>query len=198
MTILPGETACLACLMADAPPPGTTPTCDTAGILAPIVGVDRLDRSCRSAKDPQWPSRGRKPPHADDHRSVGQPDAARRFVATARRRRLPRVQARRIRIGSAGERGDASAVLCGRNAVQLSPPAGATLSLEESGRAARPASVALSETLSCCDWRSMAMCSRCFPMAARSWAARTTLRRPARCMHATSARDSVRVQATGR
>ena len=25
--------------MAEAPPPGTTPTCDTAGILAPIVGV---------------------------------------------------------------------------------------------------------------------------------------------------------------
>ena len=39
MTILPGETACLACLMADAPPPGTTPTCDTAGIIAPIVNV---------------------------------------------------------------------------------------------------------------------------------------------------------------
>ena len=39
MTILPGETACLACLMADVPPPGTTPTCDTAGIIGPIVGV---------------------------------------------------------------------------------------------------------------------------------------------------------------
>jgi molybdopterin-synthase adenylyltransferase len=31
----------------------------------------------------------------------------------------------------AGERGDASAVLCGRNAVQLSAPAGTTVSLEE-------------------------------------------------------------------
>ncbi len=39
MTILPGETACLRCLMQDCPPPGTTPTCDTAGILAPIVSV---------------------------------------------------------------------------------------------------------------------------------------------------------------
>lgn len=39
MTILPGETACLRCLMQDCPPPGTTPTCDTAGILAPIVNV---------------------------------------------------------------------------------------------------------------------------------------------------------------
>ena len=39
MTILPGETACLRCLMTDTPPPGTTPTCDTAGILAPIVNI---------------------------------------------------------------------------------------------------------------------------------------------------------------
>src|SRR5690606_22008766 len=39
MTILPGETACLRCLMNDTPPPGTTPTCDTAGILAPIVNI---------------------------------------------------------------------------------------------------------------------------------------------------------------
>jgi len=36
-TIIPGETACLACLQSDAPPPGRTPTCDTAGILPPVV-----------------------------------------------------------------------------------------------------------------------------------------------------------------
>ena len=39
MTILPGETACLRCLMPECPAPGSTPTCDTAGILGPIVGV---------------------------------------------------------------------------------------------------------------------------------------------------------------
>jgi adenylyltransferase/sulfurtransferase len=33
--------------------------------------------------------------------------------------------------GVAGARGDATAVLCGRNAVQLSPPHGSTLSLED-------------------------------------------------------------------
>ena len=32
MTILPGETPCLRCLLHEAPPPGTTPTCDNAGI----------------------------------------------------------------------------------------------------------------------------------------------------------------------
>ena len=40
MTILPGDTPCLHCLMQQGPPPpGTTATCDTAGILAPIINV---------------------------------------------------------------------------------------------------------------------------------------------------------------
>jgi len=37
--ILPGETACLRCVFETAPPPGLSPTCDTAGVLGPIVGV---------------------------------------------------------------------------------------------------------------------------------------------------------------
>lgn len=39
MTILPGETACLRCLMGEVPAPGTSPTCDTAGVLGPAVSV---------------------------------------------------------------------------------------------------------------------------------------------------------------
>jgi molybdopterin-synthase adenylyltransferase len=39
MTILPGETACLRCLMPECPQPGSTTTCETAGILGPIVGL---------------------------------------------------------------------------------------------------------------------------------------------------------------
>jgi adenylyltransferase/sulfurtransferase len=39
MTIRPGETACLRCLLGQLPAPGTTPTCDTAGVLGPAVGV---------------------------------------------------------------------------------------------------------------------------------------------------------------
>jgi adenylyltransferase/sulfurtransferase len=37
LTIRPGQTPCLRCLMASPPPPGTTPTCDTAGVIGPIV-----------------------------------------------------------------------------------------------------------------------------------------------------------------
>lgn len=39
MTIVPGRTACLRCLMPDCPTPGSTPTCQSVGILAPIVGL---------------------------------------------------------------------------------------------------------------------------------------------------------------
>ncbi|MBN1911489.1 MAG: ThiF family adenylyltransferase [Pirellulales bacterium] len=39
MTILPGRTACLRCLMPECPLVEATPTCVTAGILGPIVGV---------------------------------------------------------------------------------------------------------------------------------------------------------------
>jgi len=39
MTILPGETPCLRCVMAEPPPPGTSPTCDTAGIVGPVIHV---------------------------------------------------------------------------------------------------------------------------------------------------------------
>ena len=39
MTIVPGRTACLRCLFTEMPPPGTTPTCETAGILGPVVKI---------------------------------------------------------------------------------------------------------------------------------------------------------------
>jgi molybdopterin-synthase adenylyltransferase len=38
-TIVPRETACLRCLFQKEPAPGTLPTCDTAGVLGPIVNV---------------------------------------------------------------------------------------------------------------------------------------------------------------
>jgi adenylyltransferase/sulfurtransferase len=39
MTILPGRTPCLRCLLPECPDPATTPTCPTHGILGPTVGV---------------------------------------------------------------------------------------------------------------------------------------------------------------
>ncbi len=39
MNILPGNTACLRCVFPEMPLPGTTATCDTAGVLNGIVGA---------------------------------------------------------------------------------------------------------------------------------------------------------------
>lgn len=39
MTIVPHQTPCLRCIFADVPPPGTTATCDTVGIVGPIATV---------------------------------------------------------------------------------------------------------------------------------------------------------------
>ena len=39
MTVLPHDTACLRCVFPERPLPGTTPTCDTAGVLNGVVGV---------------------------------------------------------------------------------------------------------------------------------------------------------------
>jgi adenylyltransferase/sulfurtransferase len=37
LTVRPGLTACLRCLYPDPPPPGSTPTCETAGVFGPAV-----------------------------------------------------------------------------------------------------------------------------------------------------------------
>lgn len=39
MTFIPGETACYRCLFPEPPPPGTTDTCETAGVISPIIDV---------------------------------------------------------------------------------------------------------------------------------------------------------------
>jgi adenylyltransferase/sulfurtransferase len=129
MTILPGETACLACLMADAPPPGTTPTCDTAGIIGPIVGVVASIESAEALKI------------LSGHRET----VSRRLtILDLWDNQLRHVDLTTLRQSGdcpvckhgefawlTGERGDASAVLCGRNAVQLSAPPGTSVSLSE-------------------------------------------------------------------
>jgi molybdopterin/thiamine biosynthesis adenylyltransferase len=39
MTILPGQTPCLRCVIETSPPPGMAATCETAGVLAPTINV---------------------------------------------------------------------------------------------------------------------------------------------------------------
>ncbi|MCK5850595.1 MAG: ThiF family adenylyltransferase [Kiritimatiellae bacterium] len=49
-TIVPGKTPCLRCLYEDPPPPGSTPTCDTAGIISPIVHMIASVQSSEAMK----------------------------------------------------------------------------------------------------------------------------------------------------
>jgi adenylyltransferase/sulfurtransferase len=39
MTIVPGETPCLRCVLEQMPEPGSGPTCDTAGVIMPIISI---------------------------------------------------------------------------------------------------------------------------------------------------------------
>jgi len=39
MPVLPGTTPCLRCLLGNLPAPGSSPTCETAGVIAPITHV---------------------------------------------------------------------------------------------------------------------------------------------------------------
>ncbi len=39
MAIIPGQTPCLKCLFEQAPPPELSPTCDTVGVLGPVVSI---------------------------------------------------------------------------------------------------------------------------------------------------------------
>jgi adenylyltransferase/sulfurtransferase len=131
MTILPGETPCLRCLMQECPPPGTTPTCDTAGILGPIVGVIASIEAIEAIKilsgNRQAISRCLTVVELWDNR-VRQVDVAslREQVdcPACKRGELPWLT---------GKAGIESAVLCGRNAVQLTHM-GVDVSLEELAR----------------------------------------------------------------
>jgi molybdopterin/thiamine biosynthesis adenylyltransferase len=128
MTILPGNTPCLRCLMPEPPAAGTTPTCDTAGIVAPIINVIASIEAMEALKI------------LSGHREAIQRTLT---VIELWDNRLRQIKLDTLREQSdcpackhgkfpwlAGERGSQTAVLCGRNAVQLSRRDGEQLSLE--------------------------------------------------------------------
>jgi molybdopterin-synthase adenylyltransferase len=129
MTILPGESACLACLMNDAPPPGTTPTCDTAGIIAPIIGVIASIESSEALKMLS----GHREAVSRKLTIIDLWDNQIRAVDLGRLRDSSdcRVCKHGEFVWLSGERGSTSAVLCGRNAVQLSASASSPASLDD-------------------------------------------------------------------
>ena len=118
MTIIPGQTACLRCLIPECPPPGSTPTCDTEGILGPTVGVVASLEAIEALKI-----------------LSGNRSAVSRWLTVVElwEGRIHQVDVSHLRDSAdcptckhrqfwflARRQGSQAAVLCGRNAVQLS------------------------------------------------------------------------------
>ncbi len=122
MTILPGDTACLRCLMPEAPPAGSTPTCDTAGILGPIVGVIASIQALEAIKILS----DNRPAVSRSLTVIDLWDNRIRQIDLSKLRGTVDCPACKQGVFPwlAGERSGHTAVLCGRNAVQLSPAAG--------------------------------------------------------------------------
>jgi adenylyltransferase/sulfurtransferase len=126
LTILPGETPCLRCLVPEPPAAGESPTCDTAGILGSIINVIASIQACEAIKI------------LSGHREA----VSRRWTVIS----LWDSTIRQLDVSSlqggdcpacrgeypwlSGQRGSHTAVLCGRNAVQITPPDRQRLSLE--------------------------------------------------------------------
>jgi adenylyltransferase/sulfurtransferase len=114
LAVRPRVTPCLRCLLEDLPAPGSSPTCDTAGVIAPIVQVVAGIQGAEALK-----------------LLAGRPEALLPGVATVDlwqgqfelmdlRGRAPWCPAcTEGRFDHAAGMGAPSAVLCGRDAVQL-------------------------------------------------------------------------------
>lgn len=117
MTILPGETPCLRCLMQDCPAPGTMPTCDTAGILGPVVSLIASIQALEAVKILS----GRRQAVSRSLAVVDLWGNQLRSVNVANLRDQVDCPAckRNEYPWLFGQAGSQSAILCGRNAVQL-------------------------------------------------------------------------------
>lgn len=129
MPIIPGETACLRCLIGDVPGPGMTETCDTAGVIGPAVNVVAALQVVAALKV----LAGRRDQIESSLTIVDVWDGTLRKmnVANLRERSDCPACVRGERDWLSGKKGSQTTVLCGRNAVQVSPPQKQTLSLVE-------------------------------------------------------------------
>jgi adenylyltransferase/sulfurtransferase len=118
MTIIPGETPCLRCIFEEMPDAGSSPTCDTAGVIQPIIASVSAIQTTEALKILTGKT-------ADLHRSLIQIDV---WQNDWRKIKLGAPNADCETCGKKNfefldaENVEFSAVLCGRNAVQIQPP----------------------------------------------------------------------------
>lgn len=135
LTILPGRTACLRCLVPEPPAPGSLPTCDTAGIIGPaalVVGAVETAEAIKvlvGAHD-KAASRMLVCDLWDNvWRTIDLTALAATGCPTCRSRDFPWLE---------GRLGGRPTALCGREAVQVTP---ATAGIDLSALATRLAGV---------------------------------------------------------
>lgn len=125
MTVRPHATPCLRCVFEEAPPAGSAETCDTSGVIMPIISIVAAVQVAEALKLLTGQTEKL-------HRSLMQFD-----VWSNEWRRIalkePSPTCPTCALGKyetlAAEAGDFAAVLCGRNAVQVSPPKPVQLNL---------------------------------------------------------------------
>lgn len=129
MPIFPGETACLRCLIGDVPGPGMTETCDTAGVIGPAVNVVAALQVVTALKI----LAGRRDSIEQVLSIVDVWDGTLRKMNVANLRERSNcpacVQGQREWLS--GQKGSQTTILCGRNAVQISPAEKRPLALAE-------------------------------------------------------------------
>lgn len=118
MTVIPQETPCLRCIFEDMPDAGSAPTCDTAGVIMPIIATVAAVQVAEAIKL-------RVGDTASLHGSLMQFDLWQndwhRIKLAGPNPECPACGKGNLEFLNAEAR-DQTAVLCGRNAVQVIPP----------------------------------------------------------------------------
>jgi len=117
MTFAPGKTACLRCLIDSVPT--QTETCDTAGVLGPAVNIIaslQVIRALQLIREPDQPDRRMTVVDLWEG-SFQQID-----LTSLSENNDCAACGKGERIWLQGKRGSQTTVLCGRNAVQMTPP----------------------------------------------------------------------------
>lgn len=126
MTVVPHVTPCLRCVFPETPAAATAPTCDTAGVIMPVIAVVAAVQVAEALKL----LAGRE---ENLHRSLMQFDVWRnewrRIGLGERAADCPTCALGRYD-ALAAEAGDLATVMCGRDAVQVAPRAPARVDLE--------------------------------------------------------------------
>jgi len=117
MTIRPHHTACLRCVFEEAPPAASAPTCDTSGVIMPIISMVVAVQVSETLKLLTGVLN-------DLHRSLMQFDVWQnewRRINPGARRDDCRTCSLAIYDSLNSETIEGAAVLCGRDAIQISP-----------------------------------------------------------------------------